>query len=78
MMEHESHMTVTKYYTIFKSLLVELGELQPLSECTCGTSKEILQREGDQQVYLFLGSLNNERFEHVKVTVLNIEPLPSL
>jgi hypothetical protein len=77
-MEHEPNMTVTEYYTKFKSLLDELGELQPLPECTCGASKEIMQREGDQQVHLFLGGLNNERFEHVKAAVLNTEPLPSL
>ena len=78
LMEHEPNMTVTEYYTKFKSLLDELGELQPLPECTCGASKEIMQREGDQQVHLFLGGLNNERFEHVKAAVLNTEPLPSL
>jgi hypothetical protein len=78
LMEYESDMTVTEYYTKFKSLLDELGELQPLPECTCGASKEIMQREGDQQVHLFLGSLNNERFEHVKAAVLNTDPLPSL
>lgn len=78
LMEHEPDMTVTEYYTQFKSLLDELGELQPLPECTCGASKAILQREGDQQVHLFLGSLTNERFEHAKASVLNTEPLPSL
>ncbi|XP_050909239.1 uncharacterized protein LOC127123015 [Lathyrus oleraceus] len=45
LMEHEPNMTVTEYYTKFKSLLDELGELQPLPECTCGASKEILKRE---------------------------------
>ncbi|GAU44486.1 hypothetical protein TSUD_12970 [Trifolium subterraneum] len=78
LMEHEPDMAVTEYYTKFKSLLDELGELQPLPECTCGASKEILKREESQHVHLFLGSLNNERFEHVKATVLNSEPLPPL
>ncbi|XP_058767954.1 uncharacterized protein LOC131641675 [Vicia villosa] len=78
LMEHELDMTMTEYYTKFKSLLDELRDLQPLLECTCGASKEILQSERDKQVQLFLESLTSEQFEHVKAEVLNTEPLSSL
>lgn len=75
---HEPDTTVTEFYTKFKSLIDELGELQPLPEYNCGASKEFMQREEDQKVHLFLESLDNERYEHVKATVLKLEPLPSL
>lgn len=65
LMKHELVMTVIEYYTKFRSLLDGLGELQTLPEYTCGTSKEIMQREGDQQVHIFLGSHKNERFEYI-------------
>lgn len=77
LIEHESDITVTIYYTKFKSLFDEQGELQPLPKCTCCASKEILKREEIQHVHLF-GNLNNELFEHVKATELNTEPFPPL
>ncbi|KAJ1439538.1 Gag-polypeptide of LTR copia-type [Sesbania bispinosa] len=78
MMQHDSHISVTDFDTSFKSLLDELNELQPLPQCNCGASKELAQREQDQYVNLFLGSLDNDRFGHVKGTILNTYPLPSL
>lgn len=71
-------MSVTDLYTNFKSLLDELCELQQLPQCNCGASKELAQREQDQYVHLFLVSLDNEHFGHVKGTILNTDPLPSL
>lgn len=59
-------------------MLDELSELHPLPQCTCGASKELTQREEENQVHLFLGSLDSERYAHVKATILNTEPLPSL
>lgn len=44
LMEQGAYMTVTDFYTKFKSLLDELGDLQPLPECTCGASKELMRR----------------------------------
>ncbi|KAJ1405584.1 Gag-polypeptide of LTR copia-type [Sesbania bispinosa] len=78
LMQHDSHLSVTNFYTKFKSLLDKLGELQPLPQCNCGASKELAQREQDQHVHLFLGSLDNDRFGHIKGTILNKDPLPSL
>ncbi|KAJ1384093.1 Gag-polypeptide of LTR copia-type [Sesbania bispinosa] len=78
LMQQDSHLSVTDFYTKFKSLLDELGELQSLPQCSCGASKELAQREQDQHVHLFLGSLDNDRFGHIKGTILNTDPLPSL
>lgn len=66
------------FYTQFKSYLDELSELQPLPECTCGASKELMKREEENRVQLFLGRLDSDQYAHVKATILNIEPLPSL
>ncbi|KAJ1409194.1 Zinc finger, CCHC-type [Sesbania bispinosa] len=77
-MEQEPDVSVTEFYTKFKTLVDELNEQQPLPECTYGASKEMNQREEDQRVHLFLGSLDNERFAHVKANILNTDPLPSL
>lgn len=71
-------MIPTEYYTKFKSLIDELGELQSLLKYTCGASKEIPKREESQHMHFFLGSLNNERYEHVKETMLNTEPLKEI
>ncbi|KAJ1424647.1 Zinc finger, CCHC-type superfamily [Sesbania bispinosa] len=37
LMRQEPDMSVTEFYTKFKSLWDELSELQPYPECTCGT-----------------------------------------
>ncbi|XP_020229969.1 uncharacterized protein LOC109810814 [Cajanus cajan] len=49
----------------------ELAKLQPLPECTCGASKELAQQEEEQRVHLFLGGIDNERYHHVKGTLLS-------
>lgn len=49
-----------EFYTKFKSYIDELDELQPLPECTYGAAKELMQRDENYRVHLFLGSLNNE------------------
>nr|KYP53176.1 hypothetical protein KK1_024801 [Cajanus cajan] len=77
-MEKEPELSVSNFYIKFKSLYDELDELQPLPECTCGASKKIAQREEDQHVHLFLGGLGSEQYAHVKTTILNSKPLPSL
>lgn len=69
---------MTDFYTSFKSLIDELSELHPLPQRNCGAVKKLSQREQDQYVHLFLGSLDNERFGHVKFTILNADPLPTL
>lgn len=58
--------------------LDELSELQHLPECTSGAAKALQQREEENRLHLFLGSLDNEQFSHVKTTILNSDPLPSL
>lgn len=77
-MQKDTDESVTYFYIKFKSFLDELSELQPLPECTCGASKELTQREVEQRVHLFLGSLDSEEYAHVKATTLNTDPLPSL
>nr|KYP43829.1 hypothetical protein KK1_034699 [Cajanus cajan] len=78
LIQQEPNATVTKYYTKFKSLLDELSEFQPLPKCTCGASKNLAQREADQNVHLFLGGIENDIYNRVKAIILNIDPLPSL
>ncbi|GAU34434.1 hypothetical protein TSUD_393870 [Trifolium subterraneum] len=78
LMQKQSDVTVTEFYTQFKSILDELDELQPLPECSCGTSKLLIQREEDRRVHLFLGGFDSEEYAHVKATILNSEPMPSL
>lgn len=78
LMQKQSDVTVTEFYTQFKSLLDELDELQPLPECSCGASKQLIQREEDRRVHLFLGGFDNEQYAHVKATILNSEPMPPL
>lgn len=60
LMQQESGTTVSDHYTKFQSIFDELSELQPLPECTCGASKELTQREEDQRVHIFLGSLDSD------------------
>nr|KYP42514.1 hypothetical protein KK1_036097 [Cajanus cajan] len=78
LMQQETNVSVTKYYTKFKSIIDELRELQPLPECTCGAAKNLAQREEKHRVHLFLGGLDNDRFAHAKGIILNTDPLPSL
>ncbi|GAU42075.1 hypothetical protein TSUD_326530 [Trifolium subterraneum] len=78
LMQKDDELSVTEFYTQFKDVLDELSELQPLPECTCGASKELMQREKGQRLHLFLGGLDNEQYGHVKTSILNVEPLPSL
>lgn len=77
-MQQEPGTNISKHYTRFKSIFDELSELQPLPEGTCGAAKELAKREEDQRVHLFLGSLDNDQYVHVKGTIMNSEPLPSL
>lgn len=78
LMQKGDDLSVTEFYTQFKSLFDELNEHQPLPSCTCGASKELMQREEEQRLHLFLGGLDSEQYSHVKTTILNSEPLPSL
>ncbi|KAJ1418269.1 Zinc finger, CCHC-type superfamily [Sesbania bispinosa] len=78
LIQKEPNVTVTEFYTKFKSLLDELGELQPLPECSCGASKELAQREEEQRVHMFLGGIDNDRYHHIKGTILSVDPLPPL
>lgn len=78
LIQQESGVSIKDFYTQFKSRLDELSELQPLPEFTCGAAKALTQREEENRVHLFLGSLDNEQFAHVKATILNSDPLPSL
>ncbi|KAJ1435351.1 Gag-polypeptide of LTR copia-type [Sesbania bispinosa] len=56
----------------------QIWQLQPLPECTCGASKEFTQREEEQCVHLFLAGIDNDRYHHMKGTILNADPLPPL
>lgn len=78
LIQQESGVSIKDLSTQFKSYLDELSELQPLPECTYGAAKALLQREEENRVHLFLGSLDNEQFAYVKATILNSDPLPSL
>ena len=81
--EHFAQTNAPRIHQLWRNLCLmqkndELTELQPLPECTCGVSKELMRREEEQHLHLFLGSLDNEKYGHVKTSILNVEPLPSL
>ncbi|KAI5428439.1 hypothetical protein KIW84_033429 [Lathyrus oleraceus] len=78
MMEKEADMSVTEYYTKFKSLFDERDELQPLLEYNSGASKKLLQRKEEHRVHMVLGDLDNEQFSQIKGIILNANLLPSL
>jgi hypothetical protein len=78
LMQKEDDLSVTEFYTQFKDLFDELNELQPLPSCICGASKELMKREEEQRLHLFLGGLDSEQYGHVKTTILNSDPLPPL
>lgn len=74
----ESKMTVTEYYIKFKRIADELSEQQSLLEWKCEAAKQIMQREEDSRVRLFLSGLDEYLYADIKRTMLNIDPLPSL
>lgn len=71
-------MSITKYYTKFKSFFDELYELQPIPECNHGASKSLTKRDDEQHVHLFLGCLDNDQFAQIKDIILNSDPLTPL
>ncbi|CAK8578605.1 unnamed protein product [Lathyrus sativus] len=77
-LQQESKMTVTEYYNRFKRLADELSEQQSLLEQKCEAAKEIMQREEDSHVILFLSGLDGYLYADIKRTIVNIDPLPSL
>ncbi|XP_058783902.1 uncharacterized protein LOC131658649 [Vicia villosa] len=60
LMQKNDDLDVTEFYTQFKSIFDELNELQPLPSCTCGAFKELMKREEEQRLLLFLGGLDSE------------------
>ncbi|XP_050878537.1 uncharacterized protein LOC127082349 [Lathyrus oleraceus] len=62
LLQKDSDMSITKYYTKSKSLFDELDELQLILECNCGASKPLTKKDDEQRVHLFLGGLNNDQF----------------
>lgn len=78
LMQKQPKTSVIDYYTQFKSLVDKLSELQTPPECSYGAAKVLTQKEEEQQVHLFLGDFGSEQYSHIKETILNIDPLPSL
>lgn len=72
MMQKESDMSVTEYYTQFKSIFEEPNELLVILECNYGASKYLTKRDEDQHVHLFLGGLNNNQFTTIKGTIITL------
>lgn len=44
-MQKENDLTVTDFYTKFKGIYDDLNELQLLQECSCGASKELMEKK---------------------------------
>lgn len=78
LLQQESDMSIKDFYTQFKIYVDELSEHHPLPECSRGASKALVKREEESFAHLFLGGLNSERFAHIKATIINTNPLPSL
>ncbi|XP_058735814.1 uncharacterized protein LOC131607878 [Vicia villosa] len=78
LIQQESKMTVTEYYIRFKRIADELSEQQSLLEWKCGAAKQIMQREEDSLVRLFLSGLDEYLYTDIKRTIVNMDPLPSL
>ncbi|KAL2226424.1 UNVERIFIED_CONTAM: hypothetical protein Sindi_2001100 [Sesamum indicum] len=72
----QKNMTVAAYFTKLKKLWDELGTLDPLPVCTCGTSKKLADRATSYQLIQFLVGLS-DAYEHVKNQILLMDPLPT-
>ncbi|KAL2230856.1 UNVERIFIED_CONTAM: hypothetical protein Sindi_1680000 [Sesamum indicum] len=72
----QNHMSVAGYFTKLKKLWDELGTLDPLPVCTCGTSKKLADRAASHQLIQFLMGLS-DAYDHVRNQILLMDPLPT-
>ncbi|XP_051150303.1 uncharacterized protein LOC127264801 [Andrographis paniculata] len=69
--------SIATYVTKLQELWEELLTIDPPMECTCNTSRKILDKQERDLLIQFLIGLN-ERYEAAKEQILIMDPLPSM
>jgi hypothetical protein len=69
--------SVSAYYTQLKGLWDELLSFRPISNCTCGGSKVLVDHHHQEYVFHFLMGLH-ESFANVRGQILLADPLPPI
>lgn len=73
----QNNQSVSSYYTSLKGLWDELNNYDPLTLCSCGTSRIVLEYQHQEYVFQFLMGLN-ESFSHIRGQILLLDPLPPI
>ncbi|XP_075636871.1 uncharacterized protein LOC142609131 [Castanea sativa] len=77
----QGSLSVSSYFTKFKTLWNEYANYQPFTvytcACTCGSKSSQLDAQHKEHVFRFLMGLNDS-YGHIISQILLIEPLPSL
>ncbi|KAG2688425.1 hypothetical protein I3760_09G094300 [Carya illinoinensis] len=69
------HDSVSIYYGNLKTLWDEMAIYDPLSTCTCGAMKALLDRSQRDCVFQFLMGLNNS-YSPIRDQIMLLDPLP--
>jgi hypothetical protein len=73
----QGNNSVSAYYTQLKGLRDELLSFRPVSNCSCGGSKVLVEHNQQEYIFHFLMGLN-EPFANIKGQILLIDPLPPI
>ncbi|KAL5579742.1 hypothetical protein UlMin_012184 [Ulmus minor] len=68
---------ISSYFTKLKALWAEFKEFRPISNCTYGALKELMEFQNQEYVLQFLMGLNDS-YSHVRAQILMLDPLPSI
>ena len=68
---------VSSYFTKLKTLWEELREFRPVSACSCGGLKHLMEFQQQEYVLQFLMGLN-ESYSQIRAQILMIDPLPPI
>jgi hypothetical protein len=71
----QGNNSVSAYYTQLKGLWDELLSFRPVSNCTCGGSKVLVDNHHQECVFHFLMGLH-ESFANIRGQILLVDPLP--
>jgi len=73
----QGNNSVSAYYTQLKGLWDELLSFRPVSNCSCGGSKVLVEHHQQEYVFHFLMGLN-ESFANIRGQILLVDPLPPI
>ena len=73
----QGSMSVIAYFTKLKSIWEELKTHKPVSSCTCGGAKSLMEYDEVEFVLSFLMGLN-DCYSHIRGQLLLHDPLPSI